>query len=70
MKTINLKTNIMCGACLAKVTPVLNEKVGKGNWQVNTQDPQKTLIVTGECLNEKDIIETVESAGYKAERFS
>ena len=27
MKTIEVKTNIMCGSCVAKVTPTLNEEV-------------------------------------------
>ncbi|MDQ2752485.1 MAG: heavy metal transport/detoxification protein, partial [Bacteroidota bacterium] len=46
MNTIELKTNINCGGCIAKVTPALNEAVGKGNWKVDTQNPKKVLTVT------------------------
>lgn len=70
MKTIEVKTNIMCGSCVAKVTPTLNEAAGEGNWKVNTQDPKKVLTVTTDSLTEDQVIEAVEQAGYKAEKLS
>jgi copper chaperone CopZ len=70
MKTIALKTNIMCGACIAKVTPTLNEVVGETNWRVDTQNPQKILTVTSEQLDTSDVIKAVEKAGYKAEEIA
>jgi len=69
MKTIQLKTNIMCGSCIEKVTPVLNEKLGENNWQVDTQNPKKILTVTADNIDEKDVINAVEQAGYKAEEL-
>lgn len=70
MKTIEVKTNIMCGSCIAKVTPVLNETIGEDNWKVDTANPKKVLTVTNDNLDEKDVIKAVEKAGYKAERLS
>lgn len=70
MKTIELKTNIMCGSCIAKVTPTLNEVVGEGNWKVDTLNPKKVLTVTSEDLDQAQVIEAVEKAGYKAEKLS
>ena len=70
MKTIDVKTNIMCGSCIAKVTPALNELAGENNWNVDTANPKKVLTVTTENLDEKDVIKTVEKAGYKAESLS
>ena len=67
MKTIEVKTNIMCGSCIAKVTPTLNEVVGENNWKVDTASPKKVLTVNTESLSETDVIEAVEKAGYKAE---
>ena len=67
MKTIELKTNIMCGSCVAKVTSVLNETAGESNWKVDIQNPKKILSVTKEGLNEAELIEAVKKAGYKAE---
>lgn len=70
MKTIAVKTNIMCDSCIAKVTPTLNETVGEANWKVDTQNPKKVLTVTTEKLNEEDVIKAVEKAGYRAETLS
>jgi copper chaperone len=70
MKTIQVKTNIMCGSCVAKVTPVLNEVAGQNNWKVDTVDPRKILAVTSDTLNENDVIVAVEQAGYKAQKLS
>lgn len=67
MKTIELKTNIMCGSCIAKVTPVLNEVIGENNWKVDTLSPKKILSVITDNLDETDVIKAVEKAGYKAE---
>ena len=70
MKTIALKTNIMCGSCVAKVTPSLNEAVGKANWSVDTQNPKKILTVSTDTLNEAELISAVEKAGFKAEKVA
>ena len=67
MKTYQFKTNIMCGSCIAKVTPALNETFGEANWQVDIKDPKKILTVSSDSTTENDIIKTVEKAGYKAE---
>jgi copper chaperone CopZ len=67
MKTIQLKTNIMCGSCIAKVTPALNEVIGENNWKVDIQSPKRILSVSTDNLNESDVIKAVEKSGYKAE---
>lgn len=64
---MKFKTNIMCGSCIAKVTPVLNEEIGAGEWNVDTTGAQKILTVTKENLTDSDVIKAVEKAGYKAE---
>lgn len=68
MKTKQFKTNIMCGACIAKVTPVLNETFGENNWKVDTQNPNKILSVSTNN-NQNDIIKAVAKAGYNAEEL-
>jgi len=70
MKTIELKTNIMCGSCVAKVTPTLNEVIGENTWKVDTANPRKVLTVNTESLDEAAVIQAVEKAGYKAEKLS
>lgn len=67
METIKLKTNIKCGGCIATVTPFLNESVGAGNWQVDTQNPDKVLTVQAEAVTADTVKAAVQQAGYKAE---
>lgn len=67
METIKLKTNIKCGGCVATVTPFLNESVGAGNWQVDTQNPDKVLTVQTEGVPADTVKAAVQQAGFKAE---
>jgi copper chaperone CopZ len=64
---MEFRTNIMCGSCIAKVTPVLNEVIGENNWKVDILSPKKILSVTNNNLAECDVIKAIERAGYKAE---
>lgn len=67
MKNLKFKTNIKCSACVAKVTPFLNESVGAENWKVDTNSSEKTLtVVDGD---EAQVKEALERAGYKAEEY-
>jgi copper chaperone len=70
METKQFKTNIMCGSCLAKVTPALNETFGENNWEVDTQHPKKILTVSAGDINVNEIIKTLGKAGYKAEEIN
>jgi copper chaperone len=70
VKTIELKTNIMCGSCIEKVTPALNETAGEANWKVDIQNPKKILTVSTGHLSEEDVIRAVEKAGFKAEKVA
>ena len=67
---MKLKTNIMCGSCISKVTPVLNEEIGEGKWNVDTTGAQKVMTVTREDMSEEAVIKAVEKAGYKAESLN
>lgn len=63
------KTNIMCGSCIAKVTPVLNESFGEGHWEVDVKNPKKILTVSTDDTNETDVINALKKIGYKAEEL-
>lgn len=67
MKQYQFKTNINCGGCVAKVTPVINADPQIKEWNVDTIDPNKMLTVETENLNEKEIQEIIAKAGFKAE---
>ncbi|MFA7445597.1 MAG: heavy-metal-associated domain-containing protein [Flavobacteriaceae bacterium] len=66
MKTLKFKTNINCSACVAKVTPVLNENTSVEKWEVDTQNPNKILTVEGQEINQDQLIQSLEKIGYKA----
>lgn len=68
METINFKTNIKCDACVAKVAPALNESVGKDNWKVNLQSPERILSVSGEA-DVETVQEALKTVGYNAEKI-
>jgi copper chaperone len=70
VKTIEVKTNIVWGSFVAKVTPTLNATIGEAKWRVDTLNPKKILTATTENLDEEQVIRAVEKAGYKAERLS
>ncbi|MGM0945655.1 MAG: heavy-metal-associated domain-containing protein [Bacteroidota bacterium] len=69
MKTLKFKTNIQCTNCLSKVSPKLNEQSGINNWEVNLEDPQRTLSVQTESLEAADIKKAVLRAGFIAEEI-
>lgn len=69
METLQFKTNIKCGGCIATVTPYLNDIPKLESWDVDTATPEKLLTVKGENgLDEDLIIDTLEKAGYQAEK--
>ena len=64
METLQFKTNINCGGCVAKVTPKLNEAKGIVNWKVDTGNPNKILTVETDNLPKESVIEIVKKAGF------
>jgi copper chaperone len=67
METLKFKTNIKCSACVAKVTPSLNETVGENKWSVDLTDPARTLTIN-DNQDEIKIVEALQKVGYKAEK--
>ncbi|MES2826886.1 MAG: hypothetical protein V4687_01970 [Bacteroidota bacterium] len=70
MHTLKFKTNIKCDNCIEKVKPYLNGMEQIVNWKVDTLNPDKVLSVeTQEGLNPKEVIMTLDRAGYHAEKI-
>lgn len=67
MENLKFRTNINCSGCVAKVTRQLNETVGEGNWNVDTNNPDKPLTVTNTDTNPEEISAVVKKLGFKAE---
>ncbi|MBY0348280.1 MAG: cation transporter [Hydrotalea flava] len=70
MKSLKFKTNIQCSSCVAKVSPVLNNEKSIEHWEVDTTNKNKVLTVQTGSMEEKEIVQLVESAGYTAEPLS
>ncbi len=66
MKTLQFKTNIKCGGCIAQVTPHLDAVAGIGQWNVDITNPQKVLTIEAET-DASQVKKAVEQAGFRAE---
>jgi len=66
---MKFKTNIMCGACIAKVTDTLNTIVGEGNWNMDTSSADKVLEIQAQ-IDEETLNSHLNGLGYKASYIS
>jgi copper chaperone len=64
---MKFKTNIKCGGCIATVSPVLDQAVGAGNWQVDLVDPAKILDITADAIDAQHIQKILAAVGYQAD---
>lgn len=69
MNTLKFKTNIKCNNCVAKVSPYLNESGIISEWNVDLENPDRILTVTGNGITAEYIKETLLKAGYKADEM-
>ena len=69
METLKFKTNIKCGACVATVTPFLNEDNAVENWNVDLQSPERILKVET-SKTPQEIADLMKKAGYNAEEIA
>ncbi len=67
MKEAKFKTNINCGNCVRAVTGFLADVKGISHWEVNTDDPNKILVVQGETVDIQGVQAAVEDAGFDIE---
>lgn len=66
MKAI-FETDLNCGACVAKVTPFLDELAEVTTWHVDTTTPSKRLTVELAALGQEPIVvEAVRRSGFNA----
>lgn len=70
MHSYRFKSNIQCGNCLSKVTPVLNAEAGINKWEVDLNHADRILTVETNSLAQDDIKAAVRKAGFKAEELA
>jgi len=68
-ETLKFKTNVNCNHCIEKITPYLNENDKIKEWNVDLNDPDRILTVTGENITSDYIKNALLKAGYKAEEI-
>ncbi len=67
IRVFKFKTNINCGGCIASVKPHLDKMEGISNWEVDTTNKDKILMVTPQGVTKEQVIEAVTKAGFKIE---
>lgn len=69
METLQFKTNIKCGGCVATVTPFLNGDQNIENWAVDLESADRVLKVETNHSPE-EIQDLIKKAGYEAEKIA
>lgn len=67
MSKLKFKTNIKCGGCMATVTPFVEKESNIEKWEVDLNDPDRTMMVEGDNVTADLVIKTLKEAGYTAE---
>ncbi len=67
MSTLQFKTNLNCNSCVARVRKGLDENPKIKDWEVDLDNPNKLLSVSGDDLTSDDVISTVERFGFDIE---
>ena len=66
---MKFKTNIKCDGCIATVTPILDDAVGAGNWNVDIGGPLRILTVENVEISPTEIKTGLATVGYQAEEI-
>jgi copper chaperone len=70
MQTLQFKTTLKCGGCVATITPVLDNMQAVKSWQVDTDSVDKILTVqTDGDLTADDVIDALNANGYAAQEI-
>ena len=67
MDTLKFKTNLKCAGCMYAIKPFMDNIEGVKSWDVNLDDPEKTVTVENESATVEEIKEAIGKAGYNAE---
>ena len=65
--SLEFKTNLNCGSCVAAVKPFLDNIPQITDWHVDTAATDRTLTVRGETVSPDSVREAVAQAGFHAE---
>lgn len=66
--SLEFKTNLNCGSCVAAVQPFLDQIPQISGWHVDTAGDDKILTVQGDGVSMDSVEEAVAKAGFQAKR--
>jgi len=64
MTSHRYKTDLRCGACVARIGPLLDAAVGVVRWNADVTDPNKVLTVEGDGVTAERVSQVIGPAGY------
>ena len=67
MDTLKFKTNLKCAGCMYAIKPFMDNIEGVKSWDVNLDDPEKTVTVENESATVEESKEAIGKAGYNGE---
>lgn len=65
MKTLKLKTNLRCGACVDSIRPLLDAAPGVTRWSADVTSPDKPLTVEGDGVSPGQVDGLLRQKGYQ-----
>lgn len=65
MTTLRVKTDLRCGACVAKVRPALDAAPDVTRWDADVSTPDKVLTLEGDNLTAERASALIGPAGYR-----
>lgn len=63
MKTLKLKTDLRCGACVESIRPLLDAAPGVARWTADLTSPEKPLTVEGNGVSPGQVDELLRQKG-------
>ncbi len=70
METKQYQTNINCQNCIRAVRGFIEDVPNITNWEVDTDNPDKILTVSGDNIDWRQVEEAVLDAGYEIHELS
>jgi copper chaperone CopZ len=67
MSKLEFKTNLKCAGCMYAIKPYMDEIKGIKSWEVDLEDPDKTVKVENDTASVDEIKEAIRKAGYSAD---
>lgn len=69
MKTLRFRTNIPDNEAVLKLKPHLDGLNGIMDWNINTDEPGKVLLVKVDGISSQSVAQTIFKAGFRSEEI-